>query len=306
MMKMIKGAFLSSMFVIHAGLAGCASGSISSTGSGDLADNTNVQPGPSSSNSTPGPTTPAGLSSTSPQSNTSPTIPSGNTDPSTNPDTTPGPPFSFFVTSIEAMREQSGNQNGFGGNLGGLSGADSICQKIATKAGAGQKTWKAFLSAVKGPDGKPVNAIDRVGNGPWYDRLGRLVAQDRDGLLATRPKGDARILNDLPDENGMGIKQTGEHHDVLTSSNPKGQLINSSLASTCQDWTSAAGTGTEIMAGHAWARDPGQDGWIQEHSVGGCAPGVGNLLGNNSTDPPMNSVGEPDGYGAIFCFALTP
>src|SRR6185369_12741517 len=73
--------------------------------------------------------------------------------------------FSFFVTSLEAIRRESKNQNGYGGNLGGLTGADAICTRIAEAAlaGSGAKGWKAFLSTSK------ENAIDRIGKGPWYD-----------------------------------------------------------------------------------------------------------------------------------------
>jgi hypothetical protein len=102
--------------------------------------------------------------------------------------------FSFFVTSIGAMRELSKSQDGFGGDLRfgeatGLAGADKICRTIAEKSmpGAGQKTWRAFLSTI-GYNGQPqVNAIDRIGAGPWYDRLGRVVAQSKTAILNTRP-----------------------------------------------------------------------------------------------------------------------
>ena len=188
--------------------------------------------------------------------------------------------FSFFVTSLDAMRELSGSQDGFGGNLGGLSGADGICQKIAVKAGFGHKTWRAFLSVTKGPDGKPVNAIDRIGSGPWYDRNGRLVAKDKPGLLKERPEGDAQIINDLPDEHGRGLKQFGDNHDILTGSNAQGRLNSSDPTSTCQDWTSATGPGSEkkVMAGHAWPR-----------TLGGRATDGGKL--------PDGGMGPPEGRG---------
>jgi hypothetical protein len=71
------------------------------------------------------------------------------------------------VTSLEAMRQLSGDTNGFGGDLRygeatGLAGADKICQTIATNEGFGYQTWRAFLSTVAGP----VNAIERIGTGP--------------------------------------------------------------------------------------------------------------------------------------------
>ena len=106
--------------------------------------------------------------------------------------------FSFFVTSLGAMQELSGNPKGFGGDLRyggattGLEGADKICAAIAEKSmkGAGAKGWRAFLSTVKGGanDG-PIHAIDRIGEGPWYDRNGLLVAMTKADLLFDRPKG---------------------------------------------------------------------------------------------------------------------
>ena len=96
----------------------------------------------------------------------------------------PLPHFSFFVTSLESMRELSGSQDGFGGDLrfgetgpgAGLRGADKLCATIADKSmpGSSAKGWRAFLSATADEHGVQVDAIDRIGEGPWYDRVGRL------------------------------------------------------------------------------------------------------------------------------------
>ncbi|NLW30726.1 MAG: hypothetical protein GXY77_04625, partial [Fibrobacter sp.] len=96
--------------------------------------------------------------------------------------------FSFFLTSLQSLQELSGSQDGFGGDLrfgktgpgAGLLGADSICQTIAEMSmpGSRVKKWRAFLSVEHGPDGNQVDAIDRIGSGPWYDREGRLLAPD--------------------------------------------------------------------------------------------------------------------------------
>src|SRR4051794_20945724 len=109
------------------------------------------------------------------------------------------------------MQRLSGDQSGFGGDLrfgqaDGLAGADEICRQIAEGSlpGSGKKTWHAFLSVTKDASGSPVNAIDRVGPGPWYDRLGRLIAMNPTDLAQTRPSGaDPAILNDLPNEDGV-------------------------------------------------------------------------------------------------------
>ncbi|HMI91356.1 MAG TPA: hypothetical protein VK509_08330, partial [Polyangiales bacterium] len=124
---------------------------------------------------------------------------------------TPKDAFSFFVTSYAAMKRLSRSEAGFGGDLrygeaDGLAGADKICREIAESslAGAGKKTWRAFLSAAKGPDGAPVHAIERIGEGPWYDRIGRLVARTPADLMNTRPLGaDPAIIDDLPNEDGV-------------------------------------------------------------------------------------------------------
>src|SRR6266481_8236096 len=71
--------------------------------------------------------------------------------------------MSFFVTSAGS---------GKGGDLGGLAGADAHCQALAQAAGAGGKTWRAYLSTNQAAQGGAVNARDRVGNGPWQNAKG--------------------------------------------------------------------------------------------------------------------------------------
>jgi hypothetical protein len=178
--------------------------------------------------------------------------------------------FSFFVTSLVAMQRLSGSQSGFGGDLrfgqaDGLAGADEICRQIAEGSlpGAGDKTWRAFLSATKDASGSPVNAIDRVGSGPWYDRLGRLIALNPTDLAQTRPSGaDPAILNDLPNEDGVpnhapdGMAQV-DNHDILTGSSATGTLYKSDWSVTCHDWTSAVGSDGKPRVGHSWPRSGG-------------------------------------------------
>jgi hypothetical protein len=216
--------------------------------------------------------------------------------------------FSFFYTSLDAMRRLSGSQNGFGGDLrfgtpSGLEGADKICQTIASDVGFGGKTWRAFLSAVAGPDGQPVNAIDRVGQGPWYTRNGRLVAENVAGLIsADRPAGDPQVVNDLPDETGQGTRRLGDTHDVITGSNRQGRLrYPGNLDNTCQDWTSTAVRG-QIGMGHSWPAGSGRH-WIEVHIERSCAAGV-NLVQNGPGN--QSSIGSGGGWGGIYCFALTP
>jgi hypothetical protein len=257
--------------------------------------------------------------------------------------------FSFFVTSYKALQALSGSPDGFGGDLrygeaDGLSGADKICTEIAERSMdcSGKKQWRAFLSVTKGPSGTPIHAIDRIGEGPWYDRIGRIVAMNKAALVNQRPMGaDPAILNDLPNEDGVpNHAPDGElvdNHDMLTGTNEKGQLYttrSNPLESTCKDWTSKERWGAPRV-GHPWptgagkmggglgggfggslggfAGGPGGPGggigdlanWMSALDEAGCAPGV--TL--EEKGPPMASnptVGSGGGYGGFYCFALTP
>jgi hypothetical protein len=218
--------------------------------------------------------------------------------------------FSFFYTSLDAMRRLSGSQNGFGGDLrfgtdNGLTGADKICQTIAAGVGFGNKTWRAFLSATKGPDGAgPVNAIDRIGEGPWYDRNGRLIAMNKAGLIGTgnRPVGNAQAVADLPDETGQGTRRLGDTHDVITGTTRNGTLQSTTLANTCNDWTSTTVRPVRIQMGHAWPAGSGMH-WIVAHFEPSCAAGV-NLVQNGAGNG--SSIGAGGGWGGFYCFATTP
>lgn len=220
--------------------------------------------------------------------------------------------FSFFVTSIEAIRELSQNGDGFGGDLrygqpSGLEGADKLCTEIAERSlpGAGAKGWRAFLSAAKGGSGGgPVHAKDRIGTGPWYDRTERLVAMNLTALLQTRPMGaDPAIANNLPNERGEPNQSSSnvDNHDMLTGSNAKGEYDQTA---TCEDWTSTTlpegQQGPRV--GHAW---PGGSGvaWMSAHLALGCAPSVSLRQGAGAA---VMGVGSLGGYGGFYCFALMP
>ena len=220
-----------------------------------------------------------------------------------------------------------------GGNLGGLTGADGICKTLAEAAGdnSAGKTWRAFLSATAGGEGGgPVHAIERIGDGPWYDANDRLVAENIAGLQQVRPDGDPQSVDDLPDELGAPTSALGDSHDTLTGSNAMGRLPDDADASdTCQDWTDRTeqGGGDAIMAGHTWPRCamfggcenmmgggfpggsfPGGDfgsNWDSDHPVQGCKPGV-NFVQDGAGQPGLMTVGAGGGWGAIYCFAILP
>jgi hypothetical protein len=224
-----------------------------------------------------------------------PPAPGGSSDPldsgtpdEGNPD--PTEHFSFFVTSLKALQELSGNESGFGGDLrfgetgpgAGLRGADKICATIAERSlpGAGQKPWRAFLSAAAGEDGKPVNAIDRIGQGPWYDRLGRLLAANKTDLANTRPlNGNLIIQNDFPNEDGVPNHRPDpsqpavDNHDMLTGSSATGLFY--SATSTCLDWTAASGDKAlegRPRVGHSWPRTGAGGGGGGFPTDGGMGP----------------------------------
>ena len=252
----------------------------------------------------------------------------------------PGGKFSFFVTSLAALQKLSGSQDGFGGDLrhgetgpgAGLRGADKICAAIAEMSmpGAAARNWRAFLSVTADENGKQVNAIDRIGNGPWYDRLGRLLAPTKADLLNNRPQnGDTAIQNDLPNEDGVPNHQPDptqpqvDNHHMLTGSRTDGTLYGA--FATCKDWTTSDGSyaNGRPQCGMAWPRNMGGGGfpqpapgggkpggggdsnWISAITAPGCAPGVD--IGSFGGAPPgSDSVGAGGGYGGFYCFALVP
>src|SRR6187402_2502504 len=81
-------------------------------------------------------------------------------------------PMSFFITSVG---------KGDGANLGGLAGADAHCAALAKAANAppvAGRTWRAYLSATAANGQPAVNARDRIGAGPWYNKNGQLIANN--------------------------------------------------------------------------------------------------------------------------------
>lgn len=250
--------------------------------------------------------------------------------------------FSFFLTSHAALIRESGSEKGFGGNLGGIRGADALCSKIALSSSpcAGNKTWRAFLSTTT------EHAIDRIGTGPWYDRIGRVLALQREDLLADRPtSADPAIINDFPNETGVPNRNPDgmgnvDNHQILTGSGTDGKLYTQAAEApapmppaggrgggrgpapggggfgsmtscdggwtpekaTCWNWTSVDPTGCPRV-GHSWPRQGSGIHWISVWNEGGCAPG-GAL--DDRTAPDGMSVGSFGGYGGFYCFAVQP
>jgi hypothetical protein len=220
--------------------------------------------------------------------------------------------FSFFVTSLAAMQRLSGTANGFGGDLkygqvDGLTGADKICAEIAATslACASTKTWRAFLST------SSVDAIDRIGRGPWYDRNGLRVWNAMSEMSADRPLSTYVYRDDLPNEDGVpnhdydldGTTADDDNHDFLTGSDTNGRKVSTeSAAARCNDWMSLTASGRP-WCGHSWPRSMSGAHWIHSHQEGGCGACV-NLI--DTGGPTSACVGSAGGYGGIYCFALTP
>ena len=199
----------------------------------------------------------------------------------TSPTGPSGPGVTFFVTSATSVT----------GNLGGLSGADATCQRLATAAGHGGRTWRAYLSVERDPaaGNQPANARDRIGNGPWHNAAGTLVANSVAELHART--GDVAIF---VDERGQRIngQWTGSpapvEHDILTGSNADGTLAP---GLTCADWTSDSAT-VAAQVGHSDGMGPNQStagalsSWNSAHANQNCA-----------------NTAPRGGAGRIYCFA---
>jgi hypothetical protein len=190
----------------------------------------------------------------------------------------------FFVTSTGI---------GNGGNLGGLAGADNYCQTLAQAAGAGAKTWRAYLST-QAADGKPaVNARDRIGKGPWQNAKGVVVAKDVTELHGANNLTKQTALSEKGDViNGRG--DTPNRHDVLTGSQPDGTAFAGADDRTCKNWTSS--TQGAAMVGHSdrigLRDDDASKSWNSSHPSrgpdGGCS---------------QNDLKSTGGDGLFYCFA---
>lgn len=183
--------------------------------------------------------------------------------------------MSFFVTSANP---------GQGGNLGGLTGADAWCQKLATAAGAGGKTWHAYLST----ENPHVDARDRIGHGPWYNAKGVMIASNLDELHTGNKIDKQTGLNE---KGGMvnGRGDTPITHDIMTGSTPDGRVL---AGATCNDWT--ANSGSTAMVGHFDRTGTNPDpvanaSWNSSHKTPGCD---------------AQSLAQVGGAGLLYCFAV--
>ena len=191
-------------------------------------------------------------------------------------------PMTFFVTSTTSVT----------GNIGGLRGADNRCQTLATAAGAGNRTWRAYLSVEHDPDNgnRATDARSRIGNGPWVNASGAVVASTLTELHAR--KGEPSVF---VDEKGQRINGQWQgspspvEHDIMTGSTADGTLL---AGFTCADWTSdsAAAFG---QVGHSDGLGPNGDtsgslsSWNSAHANQNCA-----------------NTAPRGGAGRVYCFAI--
>jgi hypothetical protein len=189
-----------------------------------------------------------------------------------------------------------------GGDLGGLGGADQKCQTLAAAVGAGSRTWHAYLSV---GGATPVNARDRIGNGPWFNVQGVKIADTVAQLHEENGTTNNITAATALDEHGNPVPTANtadggrNEHDILTGSDDGGRALPASPDRTCTSWTSstasdAGGTVPTAEVGHAnrmgTNAPPASMSWNSSHTTPGCAQGD------------LQRVG---GAGRLYCFALS-
>jgi hypothetical protein len=216
----------------------------------------------------------------------------------------PQQPMSFFVAT---------NPSGTG-NLGGLDGADRICQNLAAAAGAGGKTWHAYLSTQARPGAPAVNARARIGAGPWYNAKGVMIAANVGALHGDQIRDSNNIqritaLDEKGNEiHGFGSPQGVQNeHDAMTGSDNDGRAFTDGIDHTCNNWTAdgmtmpAAGGGggnangvqvppdrARAMLGHLDRSGGGNTSWNAAHMSQGCS---------------KQALINTGGAGRFYCFA---
>jgi hypothetical protein len=188
--------------------------------------------------------------------------------------------MSFFITS---------SGSGDGAKLGGLAGADAHCESLAAAVGAGDKTWRAYLSVVAANGAAAVNARDRIGTGPWFNHDGVQVADSVADLHSDNNRlGKEGSLSEM----GAPINGRGDQpnmHDILTGSQMDGTAFTDSADHTCGNWTSGSADGS-AQVGHHDKQGGGANpnSWNSAHGSKGCS--LENLQGTG-------------GNGLFYCFA---
>ena len=186
-------------------------------------------------------------------------------------------PMGFFVTSVGM---------GKGGDLGGLKGADAHCNKLAAAVGAGNRDWRAYLSTEE-PDQRGVFARARIGNGPWYNAQGTLIASNPSDLHLYNK---TITLENALDESGKRIKGRGDkpnEHDILTGTQEDGTAyFPDDQDHSCSNWTSSDQGSAQV--GHHDRHGGGNLSWNSAHPSRGCS---------------QQALTKTGGAGMFYCFA---
>ena len=190
--------------------------------------------------------------------------------------------MTFFVTSAGS---------GKGADLGGLAGADKQCQALAQSAGAGGKTWHAYLST---QGSGAVNARDRIGSGPWQNAKGTVIAKNLADLHSANNNVSKQTALTEKGEPVNGRGDTPNMHDILTGSQPDGTAFTGGDDRTCGDWTKS-GQGAAMVGHHdrqGLRDDDASKSWNSSHTTrgpdGGCS---------------QNDLKSTGGNGLFYCFA---
>jgi len=185
--------------------------------------------------------------------------------------------MSFFITSVNP---------GKGGDLGGLEGADSYCQKLAESVGTGGRTWRAYLST-EAPDKRGESARLRIGQGPWYNAKGELIAKE---LMDLHLYNKTILLETALDENGARVKgryDKPNEHDILTGTQDDGMAyFPDDTDHTCNNWTSSDAGSAQV--GHHDRHGGGNTSWNSAHATRGCS---------------LEALASTGGAGLFYCFA---
>jgi len=189
--------------------------------------------------------------------------------------------MTFFVTSVGP---------GNGADLGGLEGADSHCQQLAEAVGAGGRTWRAYLSTQAVGGAPAVNARDRIGEGPWQNAEGVVIAENLEHLHGDNNLDKATAL----DERGAMVNGRGDspnRHDILTGSQADGSAFPPAEDRTCGNWTSSGAEGAAMVGHHdriGLRDDAPSRSWNSSHPSRGCS---------------QEALRSTGGDGLFYCFA---
>ena len=194
--------------------------------------------------------------------------------------------MTFFVTSAGP---------GKGADLGGLDGADRHCQSLATAAGAGNRTWRAYLStqAPALADPKVVHARDRIGAGPWHNAKGVMVAKSVEDLHSASNNLTHQTALDEKGTLVNGRTEKPNKHDILTGSRSDGTAFAGAPFlpdMTCGNWTKS-GDGSAMTGHHDRAgpiNNPWATSWNSSHPTVGCS---------------QEALVKTGGAGLLSCFA---